>query len=86
MRLKHKLPRKQEIASYEDIALLINDIVDSLIWICPTLNRDIGTIEPPAKFLREGLLAFADGTNWNPNSEGKGYYYYNGSAWVKTST
>jgi hypothetical protein len=78
MRLKHKLPRKKEIASYEDMALLINDIVDSLVWICPTLNRDIGTIEPPAEFLRDGLLAYADNDNWAPGAQ-KGIFRYNGA-------
>lgn len=30
--------------------------------------------------LREGLLAFADGTQWNPGS-GKGVYVYYNSTW-----
>ena len=33
--------------------------------------------------LRDGLIAYADGTTWNPASGGQGVYYYNGSAWVK---
>lgn len=35
----------------------------------------------PAK-PREGMLAIADGTSWNPGS-GKGLYEYRASAWVK---
>jgi hypothetical protein len=35
----------------------------------------------PAK-AREGTLAFADGTQWNPGS-GKGFYEYRSGAWVK---
>jgi hypothetical protein len=31
---------------------------------------------------REGMLAIADGTNWNPGS-GQGLYEYRASAWVK---
>lgn len=31
---------------------------------------------------REGMIAVADGTNWNPGS-GKGYYEYKSGAWVK---
>lgn len=31
---------------------------------------------------QEGMIVFADGTNWNPGS-GKGIYYYNGTTWVK---
>lgn len=30
---------------------------------------------------REGMIVYADGTNWNPGS-GKGWYGFNGSAWV----
>ena len=29
----------------------------------------------------EGMIAFADGTNWNPGS-GKGLYKYQSGAWV----
>ena len=84
MRLKHKLPRKQKITNYEDIALLINDIVESLIWIMPTLNRDCGKVEPPAEFKRDGFLCFSNGTDWDAGS-GEGYYYWDEgtSAWVK---
>lgn len=31
--------------------------------------------------LKDGLIAYADGTTWNPGS-GAGIYYYNGSAWT----
>jgi hypothetical protein len=31
---------------------------------------------------REGRVAYADGTNWNPGS-GAGVYVYNGMSWVK---
>ncbi len=32
---------------------------------------------------RAGLVACADGTNWNPTGTGFGFYGYTGSAWVK---
>jgi len=35
----------------------------------------------PSK-LREGMLAIADGVNWNPGS-GKGLYEYRSGAWAK---
>ena len=35
----------------------------------------------PAK-PREGNLAFADGTHWNPGG-GRGLYQYSGGGWVK---
>lgn len=31
---------------------------------------------------REGMIVFADGTDWNPGG-GKGVYTYSGGAWVK---
>lgn len=31
---------------------------------------------------REGMIIFADGTDWNPGG-GKGAYQYSGGAWVK---
>lgn len=31
---------------------------------------------------REGMIVFADGTNWNPGG-GKGVYTFSGGAWVK---
>jgi len=31
---------------------------------------------------RNGLIVYADGTNWNPGS-GEGYYGYEAGAWVK---
>ena len=32
---------------------------------------------------REGMIAKADGTDWNPGSGGAGMYGYIGGAWVK---
>lgn len=34
--------------------------------------------------IRDGLVAFADGTNWNPGT-GQGLYEYRGGAWHKLS-
>ena len=31
---------------------------------------------------RDGLVVFADGTNWNPGG-GRGVYVYSSAAWVK---
>jgi hypothetical protein len=39
------------------------------------------TTKPPTS-VTEGMLRYADGTEWNPGS-GKGVYIYNGTAWVK---
>lgn len=35
--------------------------------------------------VRQGLVAFADGTNWNPGGTGAGLYEYRGGAWHKLS-
>lgn len=43
-----------------------------------TRQMDILHVEP--KRLREGLVAVADGTDWNPGS-GQGAYVYRGGAW-----
>lgn len=32
---------------------------------------------------REGMVAHADGTNWNPGGTGKGLYLYSSGAWAK---
>ena len=31
----------------------------------------------------DGMLRYADGTNWNPASGGRGYHYFNGTSWIK---
>jgi hypothetical protein len=40
-------------------------------------------VEPSKR--RDGQLVYADGTDWNPGS-GKGFYFYNGSAWIPLHT
>lgn len=37
---------------------------------------------PPAK-PRDGMLAFADGTQWNPGAGGRGFYGYSAGVWTK---
>jgi hypothetical protein len=49
-------------------------------WIDP-YNPDFGKAEPSAKYKKVGLLAYANGTDWNPGS-GAGHYRYDGNAWV----
>lgn len=78
-----KIPLREGIAKHHDIAILLNEIIECLQWISPSINPDCGTAEPPSQYLRAGLLAYADGSNWDPGS-GEGYYYYNsGSSWTK---
>lgn len=76
------LPVTENLLTKKDIAISLNEIMQSLWFILPTINPDLGAIEPPAAFLREGLQAYADGVNWDPGS-GKGLYRRDGSAWTK---
>lgn len=38
------------------------------------------TVEPSSDVKKDGTIAYADGTSWNPGS-GKGIYYYDGTNW-----
>lgn len=53
--------------------------------IADAINRDVLFLqtlaEAPAS-PSDGMIAYADGTSWNPGS-GEGFYGYEGSAWVK---
>lgn len=61
-------------------------VQQELELIAKALNRPSlvhlaeSTVEPPKP--RDGLVAFADGTEWDPGS-GRGFYGYYSSAWVK---
>ncbi len=71
--------------TYEQKAMLVNALVESLIFASPILNESLGQVAPGAEYLRDGYLAYADGTNWDPLSNGvKGFYRYNTTtvAWV----
>ena len=78
-RFPSNLP-KLDIYSYEEYTEVINSLFQTLYWISPLLNSKVGQVEPPPEYKRVGLLAFADGTAWNPGS-GQGYYRYNGTTW-----
>jgi hypothetical protein len=52
----------------------------ALRWIDPGAV-EFGQHEPPVKVV--GLLAYADGVNWSPDSSGvAGFYEWDGTAWV----
>lgn len=68
----------------EEERVLLNRLFDSLMWQSPIVNPDsLGQVEPPANYLREGLLAYANGTDWDPKSLDvpAGLYRYDGSVW-----
>lgn len=66
-----------------DIAISVNELYDLLYYVNPFYNDSLGAVEPPTRFKRDGFLAYANGTTWNPGS-GKGLYRWNAtsSAWV----
>jgi len=59
------------------------DLFEILRWSLPAVWPEAGKSEPPDDIRFDGLLAYADGTNWDPGS-GKGYYRWDGptSSWV----
>ncbi len=56
---------------------------EELVKLAAVVNRDHLEVqnEAPAK-PRDGDLAYADGTNWNPGS-GEGIYAYYNATWNK---
>lgn len=58
---------------------------ETLKWISPIVNNDCGKVVPNAEYLRDGILAYANGVDWLPNGSGaKGLWRYNTatSLWV----
>jgi len=47
-----------------------------------TIALDLRPVHREPKRPREGMIAYADGTDWNPGA-GKGSYEYRGAAWFK---
>lgn len=66
--------------SDDQLFALINKIIYNLQYIAPYLSKDIGEVAPDNPM--EGMVAYANGSAWNPG-EGQGYYFYTGSAWKK---
>lgn|SRR3990167_4391263 len=62
------LPTFKGVVSYEQYTEFINTLALSMRWISPLLNDVLGQVVPPAEFLRDGHVAYADGINWNPTS------------------
>lgn len=58
---------------------------EELVRIASILNTSTLHVDPlsaaPAK-PGNGVIAYADGTNWNPGA-GEGFYGYENGAWVK---
>lgn len=71
---------------FADVAGLTQWISDELAKISSELTETIAVELRPVnrepERPREGMLVYADGTNWNPGA-GKGAYEYRGAAWFK---
>ena len=73
-------PENLDIPTREYLDRMFRDIAQNIESIA-----DGRIIEPrhvaPVK-LRNGMIVYADGTDWNPGS-GEGFYGYQAGAWVK---
>lgn len=64
--------------SSEGVAQELEAAADAIAAALPSVVTFLYAAPKP----REGLIAAADGTNWNPGA-GKGLYIYYGGAWNK---
>lgn len=69
------LPEQLGAVNHQQMIAFINRLAKSIFWLSPVMNRNLGKIAPPAEYLRDGLPAYANGTDWNPGS-GRGIYRY----------
>lgn len=71
--------------SLTNIGQKVNNLWNEAVHTFPNLSGFFGQAAPTDSFLKDGKLAFADGTNWNPNTSGKGWYTYNltNTVWLK---
>jgi len=85
MKTVTSIPILKDSFERPEIQQVMNKVLGTLIWISPLINEKLGQSAPPSDYLRDGMLAYADGVNWNPLGTGnKGIYRYNTttSAWV----
>ena len=77
-----KIPLTPGLLSFAEQALIINEMIEILQRIDPFANSDLGKIAPADKL--DGMPAYANGTDWNPNATGKGLYRWDSttSLWV----
>ena len=71
----------------KDVVRVARWMDEQLRYLETALNEPIDslrlkTLHAEPSRPRDGVIVFADGTDWDPGS-GEGYYGYYGSAWVK---
>ena len=71
------------LKSYDLLQKDVYRLKESMKFMTPIGNKDYGKVAPNTEYLYDGLVAYANGTDWDPGS-GKGLYRYNTttSAWV----
>jgi hypothetical protein len=81
------IPLTPDALKHPDNIQAVNASLASTALISPIANKRVGQAAPPDKFLRAGLLAYADGTNWDPVSAGApSFVMYNGAAWASLAS
>lgn len=75
--------RMPEIKTVEDLQRYLESELDAIARAsAETTALDLRPIYAAPARPREGLIVFADGTEWDPGG-GKGAYQYLSGAWVK---
>lgn len=75
-----KLPFTQEQDGM-DVAKTVNQLVDGYVANVTRLPKR--TAAPAGNDVYDGVIAYADGTSWNPGGTGEGIYAYYNSTWNK---
>lgn len=72
------------MTTLEELERKVKKLEEALLYLSPILNPEVGKAEPKEEYRRTGLLVYANGTNWQPNSDGdgqKGIWFYDNGWW-----
>jgi hypothetical protein len=72
--------RSRNTAGDTETEIQVPGLIEMLRWIDPLHDPKCGQKEPPTVYRKQGLLAFADGVNWDPGY-GIGHYWWDGALW-----
>jgi hypothetical protein len=72
-----RLPLDKSLTENQEKTIL-NVLFDAFNFFNPFVNNgpSFGEAPPPDAWKVEGMVAFADGTNWSPGGGGEGWYRY----------
>jgi hypothetical protein len=66
---------------------VLNAVQETLKLFSPLVNRKVGQVDPGTKYQLQGLIFWADGTNWDPLGLGRPYHcIWNGTDYQLFST